>query len=254
MDKFKRLVKDYYLFVLFSLMVLLVWQYLVKSGKVPSFIVPAPTSIIQMIFENKHSLFVVHLMATIKEIAIGFVIAFIGGMILSIGMYFFKPVEKIMYPFILISQTIPIIALSPIFVLWFGYSIWSKVAVTILISFFPIVLNFYDGLKNGDKDYHELLTSMGAKRWQIFLKVEMPFALSPLLSGVKLAIVFAVVGATIGEWLGASEGLGYYSRRMSGNLNSEGVFAAVVILSLLGMFLFILVSLLERKILYWKRK
>ncbi|MGV3466792.1 MAG: ABC transporter permease, partial [Heyndrickxia sp.] len=104
------------------------------------------------------------------------------------------------------------------------------------------------------REYIDLLKSMGASKWQRFVKVEFPFALPYLFSGMKLAVVFAVVGATIGEWLGASEGLGYYSRRMSGNLNAEGVFAAVTILSLLGMVLFIVVSLIERKILSWNRK
>lgn len=157
------------------------------------------------------------------------------------AMFCFKSVEKVMYPAVIISQMIPIIALSPIFVLWFGYSIWSKVAVTVLISFFPIVVSTYDGLRACDKDYIELFRSMGATRKQIFLKLHIPMALPSFFSGFKMAIVFALVGATIGEWLGASEGLGYYSRRMSGNLNAEGVFAAITLLTILGILLFALV-------------
>ncbi|MEH7526084.1 ABC transporter permease [Bacillus sp. JJ1503] len=186
------------------------------------------------------------------EFLIGFLLAVMGGIVLAAGMFFFKTLEKMLYPAVLISQMIPIIALSPIFVLWFGYTIWSKVAVTILISFFPIVVGTYDGLKSSDQEYSELLRSMGANRWQIFLKLNTPMALPSFFSGLKLAIVYALVGATIGEWLGASEGLGYYSRRMSGNLNAEGVFAAITILTLLGILLFAIVKAAENYILKWK--
>lgn len=189
---------------------------------------------------------------TMLEFFIGFIIAVVGGVTLAVCMFFSKTIEKMLYPAVLISQMIPIIALSPIFVLWFGYSIWSKVAVTVLISFFPIVVGTYDGLKSSDKDYIELLRSMGANRWHIFRKLHIPMALPSFLSALKLAIVYALVGATIGEWLGASEGLGYYSRRMSGNLNAEGVFAAITLLTLLGILLFTLVTLLEKRILRWK--
>lgn len=254
MGWFKRFRQQYSLFIVVSIVCLLVWQWLVQSEKIPSFIIPTPTSIVQMMIHYPHELFVVHLVATFREVLIGFLFALVGGIGIAIAMYFSKPMEKVMYPLVLISQTIPIIALSPIFILWFGYGLWSKVAVTILVCFFPIVLNFYDGLKQVDREYIDLLKTMGASKWQCFIKVEIPFALPYLFSGMKLAVVFAVVGATIGEWLGASEGLGYYSRRMSGNLNAEGVFAAVTILSLLGMVLFIIVRLVERKILSWNKK
>jgi len=163
-------------------------------------------------------------------------------------MFFSKTIEKMVYPAVVISQMVPIIALSPIFVLWFGYTIWSKVAVTILICFFPIVVGTYDGLKSCDQEYIELLRSMGANRFQIFQKLHIPMALPSFFSGFKMSIVFALVGATIGEWLGASEGLGYYSRRMSGNLNAEGVFAAITILTIVGILLFALASWIEKRI------
>ena len=174
------------------------------------------------------------------------------GLALAVSMFFSKTVEKMLYPAVIISQMIPIIALSPIFVLWFGYSIWSKVAVTVLMSFFSIVVGTYDGLKSSDKEYMELLRSMGATRFHIFMKLQIPMALPSFFSGLKLAIVYALVGATIGEWLGASEGLGYYSRRMSGNLNAEGVFAAITILTILGVLLFALISWIEQRVLKWK--
>ena len=205
-----------------------------------------------MIIENWRPLLIEHLSATMLEFFIGFTISVIGGVALAVSMFFSKIVEKMLYPAVVISQMIPIIALSPIFVLWFGYSIWSKVAVTVLISFFSIVVGTYDGLKSSDKEYMELLRSMGATRFQIFMKLHIPMALPSFFSGLKLAIVYALVGATIGEWLGASEGLGYYSRRMSGNLNAEGVFAAITILTIVGILLFALTSWVEKRVLRWK--
>lgn len=249
MQNIKTMYRQYGLFVSFSLVILIVLEFTVRRGTIPSFIIPTPSGVVATMLENWESLFLEHLPATMLEFLIGFCITVIGGVALAVGMFFFKPVEKIMYPAVVVSQMIPIIALSPIFVLWFGYSIWSKVAVTVLISFFPIVVSTYDGLKSCDTEYIELLKSMGASRAQIFKKLHIPMALPSFFSGFKMAIVFALVGATIGEWLGASEGLGYYSRRMSGNLNAEGVFAAITILTIAGISLFALASWLERIIL-----
>lgn len=252
MKQFKRWIKTYSLFIIFAGFLLFILEWLVKKEMVPSFILPAPTSVIMMILENWKPLILEHLSATILEFFIGFLISVIGGVLLAVWMFFSKTMEKMLYPAVLISQMMPIIALSPIFVLWFGYTIWSKVAVTVLISFFPIVVGTYDGLRSSDKDYIELLRSMGATRWHTFIKLNIPMALPSFFSGLKLATVYALVGATIGEWLGASEGLGYYSRRMSGNLNAEGVFAAITLLTIVGILLFALTSAIERKALHWK--
>lgn len=252
MKQIKRFFQTYSLFIIFASFLLMIIEWLVRSEMIPSFIIPAPTSVIKMILENWRPLVLEHLSATMLEFFIGFLISIIGGVLLAAWMFFSKTVEKMLYPAVLISQMMPIIALSPIFVLWFGYTIWSKVAITILISFFPIVVGTYDGLKSGEKEYIELLRSMGATRWHTFIKLNIPMALPSFFSGVKLATVYALVGATIGEWLGASEGLGYYSRRMSGNLNAEGVFAAITILTIVGILLFAIMSGIERKALHWK--
>lgn len=248
----KNFFKTYSLFIVFMVVVLIALEYLVQSDIIPSFIVPAPTDVVIHIIENWRPLIFEHLGATMLEFAIGFILAVVGGVGLAVCMFFSKTIEKILYPAVLISQMIPIIALSPIFVLWFGYTIWSKVAVTILMSFFPIVVGAYDGFKSTDKDYIELLRSMGASKKQIFTKLNIPMSLPSFFSGLKIAIVYSLVGATIGEWLGASEGLGYYSRRMSGDLNADGVFAAIVILTIVGIILFALTAMVEKRTLRWK--
>ena len=240
---------DYGLFLLVVILLVSLWEWVVRQGFIPAFILPSPSAIWASLVENRELLLGEHLPATLEEVLIGFMISVVGGVLLGVGMHFSRPLEKILYPFLVISQTVPLIAISPIFIMWFGYSIWSKIAVTILTAFFPIVVSTYDGLKSGGSEYSELLSTMGANRWTIFQKVQVPMALPAFLSGLKLSVVYCVVGATIGEWLGASEGLGYFSRRMSGNLKADAVFAAIFLLSLLGIVLFLLIGFVEKQLL-----
>jgi putative hydroxymethylpyrimidine transport system permease protein len=160
--------------------------------------------------------------------------------------------EKTIYPILITSQTIPVIALAPIFVLWFGYSIWGKVVMTILITFFPITVSTVDGFRSSNKHIEELLLTMGATRSEIFLKLHIPSALPHFFSGLKVAIPLSVIGAAIGEWLGAQSGLGYFSRRMMTQFDGAAVFAPIVMLSVLGILLFVVVVLMERWILKWR--
>ena len=245
----KKWTEDYGLFLLVVFLLVSGWEWAVRLAIIPSFILPAPSAIWGALLENKQLLFEEHLPATLKEVLIGFGLSVIGGLILGVGMHFSRSIEKVLYPFLVISQTVPLIAISPIFIMWFGYSIWSKIAVTILTAFFPIVVSTYDGLKTGGTEYRELLLTMGANRWTIFKKIQLPMALPAIFSGLKLSVVYCVVGATIGEWLGASEGLGYFSRRMSGNLQADSVFASIFLLSMLGIVLFLLIGLLEKQVL-----
>ncbi|MGG1677052.1 ABC transporter permease [Neobacillus sp. NRS-1170] len=246
---FKKWTGEYGLFLLVVILLVSFWEWIVKQGMVPAFILPSPSAIWASLIDNRELLLEEHLPATLKEVLIGFGLSLAGGLLLGVGMHFFRLVEKILYPFLVISQTIPLIAISPIFIMWFGYSIWSKIAVTILTAFFPIVVSTYDGLKAGGKEYSELLQTMGAGRWMIFKKIQMPMALPSIFSGLKMSVVYCVVGATIGEWLGASEGLGYFSRRMSGNLKADAVFAAIFLLSLLGIVLFLIIGAVEKQLL-----
>ena len=246
---FKKWTSDYGLFIIVVIFLVTIWEMVVKRGFIPAFILPAPSSVWNSLIVNRELLFEEHLPATLNEVLIGFAISVSCGTLLGVGMHFSRPLEKVLYPFLVISQTIPLIAISPIFIMWFGYSIWSKIAVTILTAFFPIVVSTYDGLKSGGNEYRELLLTMGASRWTIFKKIQVPMAMPAFLSGLKMSVVYCVVGATIGEWLGASEGLGYFSRRMSGSLQADAVFAAIFLLSLLGIVLFLLISLIEKQVL-----
>lgn len=219
-----------------------------------TFILPAPSQVILKLWDIKTVLLLHHLPVTLFVILIGLGISLVLGVALAICMNLSKVCEQMFYPILISSQTIPIIALAPIFVLWFGYSIWSKVIVTVIITFFSITMNTFDGFRSTSQSYKELLQSMGATKRQIFMKLEIPSSLPSFFSGLKIAVPMSVIGASIGEWLGAQAGLGYFSRRMMTQFDGAGVFAPIVLLSLIGIILFGFVVFLEKTILSWRNK
>lgn len=224
---------------------LITWEVSCHLFSFPPYILPPPSAVLRSLWELRETFFGQHLWATLKEVLIGLSAAVLFGVLLALAMNMSRVVERLVYPYIVISQTIPIIALSPVFILWFGYDLSGKIAVTILFTFFPIVVNAYDGLRSTDREMINLLTTMGANRWQIFTKLQLPSSLPHFFSGLKVAATYSVAGATIGEWLGASEGLGYFGRRASGNFQAPALFASVLLLSVLGMLLFWLVGRIE---------
>ncbi|UFJ42322.1 ABC transporter permease [Brevibacillus humidisoli] len=230
------------------------WEAICRLLAIPPFILPPPSAVALTLWELRDLLFGHHLWTTLREVMLGLTASILFGMTLALAMNFWRPVERIVYPYIVISQTIPIIALSPIFILWFGYSLSGKIAITVLFTFFPIVVGAYDGLRTADREMIDLLRTMGANRWQIFYKLQIPSALPSFFSGLKVAATYSVAGATIGEWLGASEGLGYFGRRASGNFQAPALFASVLLLSAIGILLFRLTASVERRVLQKSRK
>ena len=202
-----------------------------------AYILPSPTQILQKLWELRVPLFTAHLPATMQVTAIGLGISIVFGLGLAILMDASPAVSRAVYPIVITSQTIPTTALAPLFVLWFGYSIWSKVLVTVLITFFPITITVYDGLRAVRIEMIELLQTYGASRTQIFLKLKLPSVLPYFFSALKMAVPMSIVGAAIGEWLGAQAGLGYFSRRMITQLDGAGVFAPIVLLSAVAILL-----------------
>ncbi|ARK30434.1 ABC transporter permease [Halalkalibacter krulwichiae] len=247
-----NLVKNYYTSILVVFVLFISWELIARLIGM-AFILPSPIQVMVKLWDIRELLFWVHLPSTLAIIIIGLALSILFGVGLAVWMSLSKAVEKAFYPIIISSQTIPIIALAPIFVLWFGYSIWSKVVVTVLITFFPITVNTFDGLKSGSKELKELLQTMGANKRDIFFKLSVPSALPHFFSGLKVAVTFSVIGAAIGEWLGAQSGLGYFSRRMMTQFDGAGVFAPIVLLSSVGIVLFLLVLILEKVTLKWRR-
>lgn len=237
--------------LIFLLALVMLWQ-VGAMGMNAAYILPTPVQIFQRMWELRGPLFTVHLPATMGVTAIGLVLSLVLGLALAVGMDASDMVRKMLYPVVVVSQTIPTTAIAPLFVLWFGYGIWSKVLVTVLITFFPITITVYDGLRAAKVEMIELLQTYGASQWEIFKKIKIPCALPYFFSAVKMAVPMSVIGAAIGEWLGAKSGLGYFSRRMMTQLDGAGVFAPIVLLSVVAMVAVGIVALLERKFVRWR--
>ncbi len=219
-----------------------------------AYIIPSPIQILTRLWELRVPLCTVHLPATMLVTGLGLLISLLLGLSLAVLMDGCPLARKALYPIIIASQTIPTTAIAPLFVLWFGYGIWSKVLVTVLITFFPIVITVYDGFQSVKTEMEELLLTYGASRAQIFFKLKLPTALPSFFSAIKMAIPMSIIGAAIGEWLGAQSGLGYFSRRMMTQLDGAGVFAPIVLLSAVAMLLVSLIGLLERAVIRWRRE
>ncbi|WP_339063357.1 ABC transporter substrate-binding protein [Tepidibacillus marianensis] len=233
----------------FFIIIIVSWEFILKQLAIPSYIMPTPIQILQALWRERREIFFVHLPVTLFESLIGLFVSVFVGFIIAWMMHFYKNIEQTLYPWILISQMIPIIVISPIVIMWFGYGLFAKIFIIFLISFFPVSMNAFQGLQSVNQGMISLLQSYGASRKQIFFKIEVPHAIPSILTGIRMAAVFSIVGATLGEWLGSDSGLGYYSRRMSSNLQADSSFAAVVNLVLLGLFYHLIMQVIERKFL-----
>lgn len=233
------------------LLLLMVWQA-AAIGMDAAYILPSPAQVLRRLWELRKPLFCAHLPATMSVVGIGLLISIVLGLALAILMDLSPVAEKALYPLVIASQTIPTTALAPLFVLWFGYSIWSKVLVTVLMTFFPVTITVFDGFRSVRADMKDLMTSFGATPGQIFLKLKLPAVMPYFFSALKMAIPLSIIGAAIGEWLGAQSGLGYFSRRMMTQLDGAGVFAPILLLSAAAMLLVALVNLVERRVIIWR--
>jgi ABC-type nitrate/sulfonate/bicarbonate transport system permease component len=229
---------------------LVAWELWTQLGDVPKWQLPAPSVIAQELVESRGLLWE-HTRVTLLEVVLGMVAALLVGLFLASVIAYSRIVERSVYPIIIASQTIPIIAIAPLLLIWVGYGIAPKIIVVALISFFPISVNTVDGLRSVDPDMVNMMRTLGASRWQIFTKLQVPSALPQMFSGIKIGIAVSVIGAVIGEWVGASSGLGYLMTYSQPLFLTARVFAAIVVLSALGIGLFVLATLVERIVLPW---
>lgn len=237
---------------LLILLGLIAWEVLVRVSDTPAWFLPPPSAIGRVLLAD-WSLIAGHTRITVVEVLIGFACSFLLGVAVAVAVAASRIVERTVYPLVIASQAIPIIALAPILLIWFGYGLLPKVIVVVLFCFFPIAVNTVDGLRAVDSELIDLLRSMGARPGQIFRIVRLPAALPYLFSGTRVAAAVSVVGALIGEWIGSSAGLGYFMVRSASQFRTDRVFAAVVVAAVLGVLLFGAVALTERLSLPWHR-
>jgi putative hydroxymethylpyrimidine transport system permease protein len=233
------------------------WQLAASTGALADvlgledFLVPSPAEIGQALWESR-SLLADNAWVTLQEIVLGLGCALLAGVGFAVLMHLSAIVRDAAYPLIVASQTVPIIVISPILLVWLGFGIGAKVVVVALICFFPITVNALDGLRSTEPDAIKLMRTLDASRWQVFRRVEAPNALPSFFTGAKIAVVLAPIGAVFGEWVGSSAGLGHLILTDNGQLEVAREFAAVVVLSAMALVMIGLLTLAERRVVTWR--
>lgn len=236
--------------IIFALLVLAAWQLYASVSGIKESSLPKPTQVATALWDNR-TLLIDNAWVTIKEILLGYLAAIALGIGLGVLICTSKLAERAIYPWLVTSQMVPIPAIAPIIVIWTGFDLRPKVIVIALVSFFPIAVNTIDGLKSADPEMGNLLRTLGAKRWRRFRTAEVPAALPFIFSGLRVGAALSVIGAVFAEWVGASEGLGYLILTLNNQTATTEMFAAIIVLALIGIALFALVGLLERVLLPW---
>lgn len=252
-DKIMGFLKKHYpVFIMITIAIIL-WDGYVRVFHIEKYLLPTPFQVLKALFDQWHIIFS-HTLITLYEAIAGFLIAIICSILLAIIIDTFQFFKRGFYPILVTSQTIPIITIAPLITMWFGFGILPKILVVTLVAFFPIVINLIDGLNSADKGLIDLLRTMNASNWQILLKVRFPSALPYFFSGMRIAATYSVMGAIIGEWLGASKGLGNYIRNSTHSFLAEQVFAAIIVIVASSILFYGFILLLESKIIPWNKQ
>jgi len=214
------------------------------------FLVPSPSAIAQSLWADR-SLLLDNGWVTLQEVLAGFALSVVAGVAFAVVLHLSPMLRRAFYPLLIASQTVPIVVIAPILVVWLGFGIGPKLVIIALICFFPITVNTLDGLRSVDPDLLKMMRTLDASRMQTFRRVEGPSALPYFFSGAKIAVAVAVIGAVFGEWAGSSSGLGHLIQQASAQLQTARTFAAVVVLSALAIVLFGLLAVIERRVAWW---
>ncbi len=233
-----------------TLTLLALWELYVRAGQVSVQVLPAPTTIVQALIDNWNVIYD-NTIQTLLETVLGMGVAILLGLLLAIMLDISSWLRRAIYPLLVTSQTIPIIALAPLLLIWIGYDIRPKLIVVALYCFFPIAIACADGLASAEPELLNLLRSMRASRWQILWLVRLPGAMPAFFSGLRIAATYSVIGAIFGEYVGAEKGLGTYMQRAANSFATVQVFAAILVTAVLSLLLFGLVSVIERIALPW---
>lgn len=229
-----------------ALLGLTIWQVVVWVTGLPHFILPSPLRVATAMWKS-HEIIAEHSLVTLSEVLIGIAIGTALGMATAIQLAISASAREVMRPLLVFSQAVPVFALAPILTLWLGYGLWSKVAMAVLIIYFPVTSAFLDGLMRTPQGFLDQARIMGASRMSTMLRIRIPAALPSLGSGLRLAAVYAPIGAVIGEWVGASQGLGYLMLLANGRAKIDLMFAALIVLAIMAVILHTLVDRLARR-------
>jgi NitT/TauT family transport system permease protein len=233
--------------IAFILGLMLAWQVLVAGFEIPEYLLPSPSVIIATVDRS----LLVEVGYTAGEALCGFLIASVMAFVAAVLFVRFRTVEQGLFPLAITLKTTPIVAIAPLLVLWLGTGWWSKVAAAVLISFFPVLVNTVKGLKAPEADFHDLFRTMRAEPAQIFRKLRVPYCLPYFFSALKISSSLAIVGAIVGEFVGAEHGLGYLIIISSAHLETPTVFQAIGAAALIGIAMFYLLEFVERRVVFW---
>jgi NitT/TauT family transport system permease protein len=228
------------------------WEWLVWALSIPPFLLPAPSTVVVALVNGIRSgLYLSNFLVTLTEALLGFLIAAVSGVLLGALIAQWRLVEQTLYPYLVALQTLPKIAIAPLIVVWFGFGISSKVIIAATVAFFPVLVNVIVGLKTIDQPKLDLMRSLKASRWQTFRLVTFPNALPFLFAGLDIAVVFSVLGAIVGEFVGAQQGLGNLILQFNFSLDIAGVFAVLILLSVLGVALHLVMRAVQKRVIFW---
>lgn len=228
------------------------WELLVRLLAVPAWLLPPP-SLVAATFARSLPLLALHAWATLQVTALGFALTLLVGFGLALAIDAAPLLRRALYPLLVASQTVPIVAVAPLLVIGLGFGLLPKVLVVALVTFFPLVVSTVDGLATTDRDTLRLLRAMGAGRWQLLWLLRLPWALPSIFSGLKIAVTYSIIGAVLAEWIGAERGLGVYIARSLRAFRTDQVFVAAAATSLLTIMLFLLTLAIERWATPWSR-
>ena len=234
-------------------LILVIWQMISSLGIVDSFMLPSPIQVVKAFVEEFPAL-MEHSVITLAEAFIGLALGIALGFVMAVLMDQFDPLYKAFYPLVVLTQTVPTVAIAPLLVLWFGYEMAPKVILIVITTFFPITVGLLNGFKSIDTDSVHLLRAMGAGRWQIFRYIKLPGAMSQFFAGLRISASYAVVGAVISEWLGGFGGLGVYMTRVKKAYSFDKMFAVIFLISIISLMLMKGVDLLQKKCMPWEKE
>jgi putative hydroxymethylpyrimidine transport system permease protein len=249
-----KLLRDYGLSVLVFLVILGIWEAVARGGLVAVYILPAPDQVLTELWNDWGSVLRSATWVTFQEMFIGFLIAVATGLALAIALHWSPIVRRALYPLLIASQAIPVVVLAPILAIIIGYNISSKLVVVALVCFFPIAINTLDGLRGVDAEYVRMMKTLHGTRWLTFRRIELPSAMPPFFSGMRVSAAFAPVGAVFGEFSGSNNGLGYVMLQAGPELQTARVLAAVLLLTVMAVLLVLAVTVSERFVAPWARE
>jgi NitT/TauT family transport system permease protein len=235
--------------------VIAAWEGACRLFEISPLVLPTPSSILMRLYALiSTGMIWPHLWATLFEVLSGFVLGVLAGLVMGAMVSLIPVLERLIYPYLVALQTLPKVAIAPLFIIWFGYGLTSKVVITALVCFFPVLVSVIAGFHSTDNDQLDMMKAFGATKWQTLMRLRIPSALVLIFAGLEIAAVLAVIGAIVGEFVGAQVGLGYLVVTLNFSMDVPGVFAVLIVLSAIGLAMHGLMRYAARRYIFWIRR